>query len=545
VIGLRTPLDETRALAQRLRKLGWLRTLGWLHTVRWLRAVPIALLSVALTLPPTTAFAQRRGRKAQAPKQVPKEQVDSWDADQDPTQETPAPEPSEEPRETEPAQPEAPEATEAQASATEASPQDEQVEEGAASRRQVAREHGLEAATYRLSEDHIWAPLVWGGGRMHGQVELDVGYAQYKYPEHPDRPKETLNDLRGRFVLGPTFHHDFAGSGYSLNVVAQFVAWVQEQAGEYQINADDVYVQVGDAKWDLQVGRFMTWRVYHKGLGFDLYTLEDNGASRAFPISNGTFAVHTYEVDYIFLRNSPYVGGEVAGRAALHYYPADILGFELAAAYGLADSRGSDTLGGRLATDLQWDFLQLSAAVEYRRQLQTGPPVTVQDMGTPMERSVECTGCGSSRNYGGGGGLRLSLSPVGLGGNFAIGWDRKSQLTGDAEGQAHLDDKATGRRMSFGGYFELDVGSWLLSRSLILGVGANRTEFVLDNKNKEFHLQSAAYVALPFGINNAMLKLVVSQAQADLYDATDTAGTAYIDQHPDSLAVRLRFSTNF
>jgi hypothetical protein len=381
---------------------------------------------------------------------------------------------------------------------------------------------------------------------MHGQVELDVGYARYKYPERQDRPKETLNDMRGRFVLGPTFHHDFAGGDYFLNVVAQFVAWVQEQANEYQINADDVYVQLGNgAKWDVQVGRFMTWRVYHKGLGFDLYTLEDNGASKSYPISNGDFAVHTYEADYIFLRNSPYVGGEVAGRAALHYYPADIVGFELAAAYGLADNRGSDTLGIRLATALEWDFLQFTAAAEVRRQAQTGPPSTVQNMGTPQESTVECTDCGSSKNYGAGGGLRLNLAPVGFGGNFAIGYDRKNQIVGDAQGKPDPDLTATGRRMSFGGYLELDVGSWLLSRSLILGVGANRTEYVLDNKNKEFHVQSAAYLALPMGINNAMLKLVASQAQADLYDATDPEGTAYIDQHPESLALRLRFSTNF
>ena len=104
---------------------------------------------------------------------------------------------------------------------------------------------------------------------------------------------------------------------------------------------------------------------------------------------------------------------------------------------------------------------------------------------------------------------------------------------------------ATGRRMSFGGFFELDVGSWLLRRPLILGVGANRTELVLDNKNKEFHVQSAAYAALPVGVNNALVKLVVSNAQADLYDATDPEGTAYIDRHPEGLAVRLRFSTNF
>jgi hypothetical protein len=47
------------------------------------------------------------------------------------------------------------------------------------------------------------------------------------------------------------------------------------------------------------------------------------------------------------------------------------------------------------------------------------------------------------------------------------------------------------------------------------------------------------------GVNNALVKLVVSQAKADLYDATDPEGTAYIDRHPEGLAVRLRFSTNF
>lgn len=461
------------------------------------------------------------------------DEQDAWDADSE----------EEEPGEAESADADA---DSEEATDNEGEPSLTAGEAGAGVPRQVVEEHRSQAATYRLPEEQIWAPLTWAGGRMHGQIELDVGYARYKYPEQPDRPKETLHDLRGRFVLGPTFHYQFPESTYFLTVVAQFVAWVQEQNNRYQINADDVYVQYGNGKkWDLQVGRFMTWRVYHKGLGFDLFTLEDNGASKSYPISNNDFAVRTYEVDYIFLRNSPYVGGEVAGRAALHYYPADILGFELAAAYGLADNRGSDTLGGRLAMDLQWEFLQLSAAAEYRRQAQTGPPNAIQNAGTPEERAVECAECGASSNYGAGGGLRVAFSPVNLGGSFAIGWDEKNQLVGDAEGKPERELSASGRRMSFGGFFELDVGSWLLPHPLILGVGANRTELVLDNKNKEFHVQSAAYAALPLGVNNAMVKLVVSQAQADLYDATDPEGTAYIDRHPEGLAVRLRFSTNF
>lgn len=418
--------------------------------------------------------------------------------------------------------------------------------EGELAPRQVSQEHGLWSATYRLPEDQVWAPLEWPGGRMYAQTEIDVGYATYRYPERQDRPREALHDMRGRFVFGPHFHFAVPDSDYFLNVIGQVVAWVREQNNEYQINADDVYAQFGQGtKWDLQVGRFMTWRVYQRGLGFDIFTLEDQGASKSYPISNGDFAVHTYEVDYIFLRNSPYVGGEVAGRAAFHYYPADILGFELAAAYGLADNRGSNTLGARLAADLQWSFLRITAGGEYRRQDQTGAPNAVLGAGTPAERTVECSDCGASKNYGLGGSVVFNFSPVTLGGSFARGTDDKRTAAGNAEGVADQELSASGTRMSFGGYFELDAGSLLLSRSVILGLGGHRTEYILENFNQEFHLLSAVYVALPLGINNAMVKLIVSQAQADLYDATDPQGSAYIDQHPESTAVRLRFSTNF
>lgn len=507
------PYTERSALVLRFRS----------RSVRLVRATAAALLGVGLSLITARAFAQD-------------EEEEAWDAD------NPAEERDDE---------DEPQGEENGESADEA--ERSTAEEGAQvvvgaelAPRHIADEHRLWAASYRLPEKNTWPPLAWGGGRMYAQTEIDVGYATYRYPENSNRPRETLHDMRGRFVLGPAFHFDFPSSDYFLEVVGQVVAWVREQSNEYQINADDVYAQLGQGKtWDLQVGRFMTWRVYHKGLGFDIFTLEDLGASKSYPISNGNFAVHTYEVDYIFLRNSPYVGGEVAGRAAFHYYPADILGFELAAAYGLADNQASNTVGARLAADLQWDFLRLSAAGEYRRQDQTGPPNSVIGAGTPAERTVACTNCGSSKNYGFGGSAVVSFAPITLGGSFARGTDQRQQGAGNETGTAGPDLAASGTRMSFGGYFELDAGSLLLSRSLILGVGAHRTEYILENFNQEFHLQSAAYVALPLGVNNAMVKLIASQAQADLYDATDPQGSSYIDQHPESTALRLRFSTNF
>jgi hypothetical protein len=413
--------------------------------------------------------------------------------------------------------------------------------------RVMAREHRPGAATYRLPKEKIWAPLTWAGGQIFGQAEIDVGYATYRYPEDPQHPEETLHDMRGRFVLGPMFHYQFPKSETFLRVVGQFVAWVREKNNEYQINADDVYVQYGSGDtWDIQVGRFMTWRVYHKGLGFDLFTLEENGASKVYPISNGVFAVRTYEVDHIFLRNAAYVGGEVAGRAAFHYYPSDIFGIELAAAYGLASNEGANSIGARLAADLQWKFLRLSAGGEYRTQSPTGPQSITLNQGMPNEATSLCTECGDTSNYGAGGSVVLSFSPVTVGGAIAIGWDEALQANPDpVTGVPSEDPTASGRRLSFGGYGEFDLGTLAFGRPLILGLGAHRTEFVLENLNQEFHLTAAAYAALPLGVNDAMVKLVVSQAKADLYDATDEQGTAYIDRHPESTTLRLRFSSNF
>lgn len=415
--------------------------------------------------------------------------------------------------------------------------------EPSATRFRMARSHRPGAATYRLSQAQTWSPLKWPGGQIFGQVEVDVGYAAYEYPERQDRPEEALHDMRGRFVLGPYFQRDLGG-GYQLGVLAQFVAWVREQEQFYQINVDDIYAQIGHGDdWDFQVGRFMTWRVYHKGLGFDIFTLEDQGANQNYPIANGDFAVHTYEVDYIFLRNSPYVGGEVAGRAAFHYYPSDLIGFELAAAYGLAQGRGQNTLGGRFAADFNWEFVRLSAAAEYRRQRQTGPPNTVFNPGTPEERNVVCDECGGSNNWGFGGGGIFTFGPVSAGGGFARGKDESFSNQADADGNPGPNPIGSGTRMSLGGYGEVNVGSLLLQRSLILGFGYNRTELILDNDNEQYHYQYAAYVAYPLGVNDAMAKLIFSQADAEIYNASGEG--QYITFFPTSNAVRFRISSNF
>jgi hypothetical protein len=358
--------------------------------------------------------------------------------------------------------------------------------------------------------------LRWTGG-----LETDVGYARYTFRDYRS-PPDDFYDFRGRFVLGPELRYPF-GANYFFRAFAQVVAWVREYPGTYQINADDVYAQVGQfGTWDFMVGRFMTWRVYRKGLGFDLYTLEDTGALRDGNYDQGNFGVRTYEVSTIFYREQP-------GRAAFHFYPTAWSGIELAGQYGKDNT--SNTIGGRAAANVHFDFLSLSAAVEYKHVRPSTERSTQLPGNDPFDRSY-CDMCGVSKQYGAGGGAVVTLKPIELGVNaarrYTKNWDNK-------EGQP--DKSSSDHVTSIGGYLEVDVGSLAIQRSLIVGGGVNRTERLSETEDFDRHVQAAAYIGYPLGFNNAMIKVVGSYANALSEDANGNLlqGTMFAGR------VRLKF----
>jgi hypothetical protein len=360
-------------------------------------------------------------------------------------------------------------------------------------------------------------PLVW-----HGGLETDATYAGYT--DQNVNPKQGFYDMRGRFVVGPTLEHRF-GEDKTWFVAArgELVAWLRER-GSYQINADDVYGQVGKkGLWDLKLGRFQAWRVYHKGGGFDLYTIEDQGACASLTSScsleSGTFGPHTYEVNANYYR-------EPAGKAAVHIYPTPWSGVELLGLMGNAD--GPNQLGGRAAAMVHFPYIRASAAVEYRA---TRPP---------KENPPACPKCGNvSDTVGYGGGIELTIKPVAVGVNGAQGKYTSYNTTSGV-----LDSDATNTRTSLGGYAEFDVGSLTFERSLILGFGLNRTEVVDKVDNFEQHYQGAAYAVFPLGFNDASVKLVVSQATEDVQKSNGD-GTATQLPTTKMQAARLRFSYPF
>jgi len=356
----------------------------------------------------------------------------------------------------------------------------------------------------------------------HGGLETDATYAGYS--DQGVDPPLGFYDMRGRFVVGPTVEHRFgANNDWFIAARGELVAWLRERTN-YQINADDVYGQVGKkGLWDVKLGRFQAWRVYHKGAGFDLYTIEDQGActtqTSSCSLESGGFGPHTYEVNYNYYR-------EPAGKAAVHIYPTPWAGIELLGLMGNSD--GPNQLGGRAAALVHFPYVRASAAVEYRgtRSAKTQPPT--------------CPKCDNvADSIGFGGGVELTIKPVAVGVNAAQGkYTSYNNTTGV------LDNDASSTRTSLGGYAEVDVGSLTIERSLILGFGLNRTEVLDKVNNFEQHYQGAAYVLFPLGFNDASVKVVVSQATEDTQKAT---GNGMAMQLPTDRmrAARLRFSYPF
>jgi hypothetical protein len=406
---------------------------------------------------------------------------------------------------------------------------------------------------YRLESKSIF---------IYGGLELDTGYAKYTFKDQPQGPSADFFDMRGRFVVGPMLHHEFGSSGFWVRATGQLVGWVRDQARNgYQINVDDVYGQVGGplggGHWDFQVGRFMTWRVYHKGLGYDLYTLEDNGAVMSgSPASGAVYGPHTYEVNYIYYRQwglGPYGDDEeIAGRAALHYFPLRSLGFELTGVWGQGGGGSSNSLGGRFAADYHAKlgpvFVRLSGAAEDRHNTLAKPQINqvgTDENGAPIYK--ECPDC-SLRDYkGAGGGAILKFSIVEIGGGLARGWDIAHKGANTTEG-APRDPAKTGVRTSYGGYLQLDPGSLLFKRALIIGAGLNHTENVADTDDYQEHLQGAAYLAFPLGFNDAMIKLVLSRAELSSFTRTSAPGAKPIhyNQYDSAMtSARVRFAYYF
>jgi hypothetical protein len=276
---------------------------------------------------------------------------------------------------------------------------------------------------------------------------------------------------------------------------------------------DDLFIRFGTwNSWDLKVGRFRAWEVYHTGMGMDPYTIERLGAGMfgVDPLTTPQIeAPLVYGVTYMWER--PTEG--MVGDAALHLYPTEYLRFELLGKLGTDNNRADNATGetawnyagGRptLIFDVGWFKLRLAGEYQQRTATtQTLDPGGGGQKKDPVPKRVQ---------KGAGGSFQFVFNPiVEFGVNAAIG----KQEDVDGFGRPLPENSFT--TTSVGGFANVR-----LAERWVGGVGVNWTAqtdtyLATGSSLNNFTAQLQSFAALQYRpVGQFYIKAVFSYARSD------------------------------
>jgi hypothetical protein len=187
------------------------------------------------------------------------------------------------------------------------------------------------------------------GVGVGGYVWIDTGYEEITRDQSRAGTIYWLQQGRAVLRLTPTYT---AGS-FFIQGQAELVANKDQRATQPNVaDTDDLWVRTGSWNaWDLQLGRYEPWELYHLGMGLDLNTIERRGAEDpTLPVPPDFYGLYGY------LRPSGY------GNAALHLYGGaltprlDFVRVELLGHFGYENL---NLLGGRPTVVLDFGWLKL------------------------------------------------------------------------------------------------------------------------------------------------------------------------------------------
>jgi hypothetical protein len=228
---------------------------------------------------------------------------------------------------------------------------------------------------------------------------------------------QTSYYMQGRFVLSAEYREQLGS--VTARARSELIGFVNEfTKSQFEAHVLDAYAQVGQAWWDVQVGRFLAWEVYHRGAGIELFTAEEAGALGGPPL--------------YWLQLTRGYQNE-AGQLAVHLYPWEWLGLEVAGVYGQEQSQ--NTLGIRPVVDFHRWGLQAIAGYEFSQQA-----------GQTEADKVK------SRSSGFAGKLQYTLSVVTAGASVGKRRVRYTNVLGDRDGERTLQN-----HWSAGGFLNVNV----------------------------------------------------------------------------------------
>jgi hypothetical protein len=240
---------------------------------------------------------------------------------------------------------------------------------------------------------------------------------------------------------------------------------------------DDLLIRVGHwDSWDLTVGRFEGWEVYHLGMGLDQYSIERLGAGMfgqtAVTGMGPQLEVPTlYGVNYLHDRPAE---GLAVGHAALHWYVTDYLRFELLGKWGSDNYQDNSAtaakpynyVGGRPVGVLDLGWFKLKVGAEYEKRTAVFQAIG----GNPGEPQAKQDPVESRTREGVGAAVQFIIDPiVEFGLNVAIGKHHYIDASANNFGSADTLAQSYTTK-SLGGFANVRLApGWLA------GVGVNFT----------------------------------------------------------------------
>ncbi len=348
-------------------------------------------------------------------------------------------------------------------------------------------------------------PRIGVGISGYGWVDTDFKRTRIGDPGQSDHNTKLF--MQGRYDLRVT--PTYSNGSWFVQAQAEIIANLDQlDAQPFVADTDDLWVRTGVWKsWDITVGRYEAFSVYHLGMGLDLNTDERIGA---YDASHGAG-----QVPQPYLASFLYYRPQGPGNISLHLYPVSGLRLELLAQWG--NNNLLNTLGGRPAIIYDLGFLKFRVAGEYQWQFPQDPAPSMHN---------------EYKNRGVAGSIQVVLAPwLEFGPN--VGRAITSVYTPSSNGE---DTGKSGDIISYGGF-----ANARLAEDFLIGVGANYASFTNLHKNAagqgDKSTNTQAFVALQYLVHHQLFVKVVGGYAKTHFDFSFSNAIPYDD---DMYSVRVR-----
>jgi hypothetical protein len=349
-------------------------------------------------------------------------------------------------------------------------------------------------------------PRIGVGISGYGWVDTDFKRTRVGDPGQSDHNTKLF--MQGRYDLRVT--PTYSNGNWFVQAQAEIIANLDQlDAQPFVADTDDLWVRTGVWKsWDVTVGRFEAFPVYHLGMGLDLNTDERIGA---YDATHGAGQVpQPYLASYLYYRP------QGPGNIALHLYPLSGLRVELLAQWG--NDSLLNYIGGRPAVIYDLGYLKFRVAAEYQWRFPQDP--------APSQHN-------EYKNRGVAGSIQIVLAPwIELGPNVG------RAVTDVSTPTAPMGDSGkSGDIVSYGGFLNAR-----LLPDLLLGLGANFATFTNLHLNastgqNDKSTNAQYFVALQYLVYHQLFLKVVGGYAKTHFDFSFSNMTPYDD---DMYSVRVR-----